>query len=459
MPVSVADAFTEQLLADPGAPVAWTATGMVTRAVLDQAARTVQERLLGVPCGRRIALCIGDGTTFLAAFLALARRGDAAILMDAADPRAPRRTLAQKLGACHVLVDTPELALLPCGGTAVAGVDRAIKLSSGSTGEPSAIAVGDAELLADASALEQAMGIGARDRVLAAVPMSFSYGVGNLLVPALAHGRCLVLPSPGPLGLLRAMRVGEPTVLPAVPALLRALLQGSFALPRSMRQRFQQPVHSFYGSTESGGVCYDRVGDAAERGTVGTPLPGVLVSIESMGAGEQDAGSHAQLEPSSGRVCIRSPAVGRVLDVSSSDCDCNPAAGCFLAPDIGSLVAGELVLHGRAGAVFDVGGHKVDPHEVERLIRELPQVTDACVLPWRDQHGRAVCAAIVAASELVVEDVRRHCARVLPAAKVPRCVAIVAQLPRCSRGKLAHAALRGLLHACCHDGAEAGPRA
>ena len=47
--------------------------------------------------------------------------------------------------------------------------------------------IGAAELLADASALEQTMGIGDGDRVFAAVPMSFSYGVGNLLVPALAR--------------------------------------------------------------------------------------------------------------------------------------------------------------------------------------------------------------------------------------------------------------------------------
>ena len=448
MSPSVAEAFAELLRADATAAVAWTASGTVSRGDLDQRARAIAELLRGIPAGRRIGLCVQNGATFLAAFLAMARRGDAAVLLDAADPRAPHVALASQLGAAPVLGDTPQLLLHAAGGQALAERDRAVKLTSGTTGEATAIAVGDAELLADATALEATMGIGAHDRVLAAVPMSFSYGVGNLLVPALALGRCLVLPSAGPLGLLRALRVAEPTVLPAVPALLRALLQGSLAMPSSMRlvisagaklppevavmfrERFQLPVHAFYGSTESGGVCYDQTGRAAERGAVGTPVQGVEIRIVP-----------------DGRVEIRSAAVGRVLATAGTgdSAPANPQQGCFLAPDLGALVAGELVLQGRVGAVFDVGGHKVDPHQLEGWIRQLPEVTDVSVLPFRDLHGRAVCAAVVAGTDIQVDDVRRHCARVMPAAKVPRCVLVVRDMPRCSRGKVSREALQQLL--------------
>ncbi|MFT4839619.1 MAG: acyl-coenzyme A synthetase/AMP-(fatty) acid ligase [Planctomycetota bacterium] len=448
MPLSVADAFGEFLRADPAAPVAWTATGIMTRASVDQHAAAIGELLQGIPVGRRIGLSVRDGATFLAAFLAMARRSHAVILMDAADPRAPRLDLAAQLGATAVLVDEPELSLRPCGGDAIAGTDRAIKLTSGSTGEPTAIAVGDVELLADAQALEQAMGICDGDRVLAAVPMSFSYGVGNLLVPALARGRVLVLPGTGPLGLLRAMRVGEPTVLPAVPALLRALLQGSLTLPASMRlvmsagaklpeevavsfrERFGLPVHAFYGSTESGGACYDQTGQAAERGSVGRPIDGVSVTIAD-----------------GGRVRIASKAVGRLLSTAGNEPEApeNPHDGGFVAPDLGAFVAGELVLHGRAGTVFDVGGHKVDPREVEDLIASLPQVVDVGVVPFCDEQGRAICAAVVAGRGLNEEQIRRHCARVLPPAKVPRRIVLVDELPCTSRGKLSREALQELL--------------
>ncbi|MCK5942045.1 MAG: AMP-binding protein, partial [Planctomycetes bacterium] len=235
MPPSVPDAFDSLLRGDPDACVCWTPTGERDRRDLDRRAAEVAAVLEAVTRGRRVGICVRDPFTFLAAFLALSRRGDAAVLFDAADPRAPRLDLAERFELAAMVVDVPELRVLELPGAAAAGTCRAIKLTSGSTGEPNAIAVDDAQLRADADALERTMGIGDGDRVFAAVPMSFSYGVGNLLIPALARGRELVLPAPGPVGLLAAMRRARPTVLPAVPALLRALLRGSAPLPDSMR--------------------------------------------------------------------------------------------------------------------------------------------------------------------------------------------------------------------------------
>ena len=120
MSPSVAEAFAELLRADATAAVAWTASGTVSRGDLDQRARAIAELLRGIPAGRRIGLCVQNGATFLAAFLAMARRGDAAVLLDAADPRAPHVALASQLGAAAVLVDTPQLLLHAAGGQALA---------------------------------------------------------------------------------------------------------------------------------------------------------------------------------------------------------------------------------------------------------------------------------------------------------------------------------------------------
>ena len=315
MAQSIADAFDALRCADPAAAVASTPVGARDRAALHAAAVDVERLLATVPEGARVGLCVRDGFLLLAAFLAVLRTRRCAVLLDAADPRAPHMALAGRLGAAAVLCDRDGLRLLPADGRAEAGRLRAIKLTSGSTGEPRAIGVGERELIADATQLERTMGIGDDDRVLAAVPMTFSYGVGNLLVPALLRGRALVLPdASSPIGLLRALRDGRPTVLPAVPALLRALLRGGFTPPESLRlvlsagaqlpvdvarawrERFALPVHAFYGSTESGGICYDRRGDAAERGLVGAPVDGVDVSLRA-----------------DGRVLVRSAAVGYAL--------------------------------------------------------------------------------------------------------------------------------------------------
>ena len=118
--------------------------------------------------------------------------------------------------------------------------------------------------------------------------------------------------------------------------------------------------------------------------------------------------------------------------------------GTFRSADLGQWCAGELQLSGRAGEVFDVSGHKVHPREVERVIARMPGVLDVVVVPWLDEHGRASCAALVAASVDEIA-VRRHCVRELPAAKVPRCIVVVPELPRTSHGKLQHGDVERLL--------------
>ena len=35
-------------------------------------------------------------------------------------------------------------------------------------------------------------------------------------------------------------------------------------------EKFKQPIHSFYGASECGGICYDQDGTTFEEGFVGT---------------------------------------------------------------------------------------------------------------------------------------------------------------------------------------------
>ncbi len=444
----VLEVLAARLRTDPGAAVAWTAAGRRTRADLAALAAAIGDRMAAVPAGSRVAVSVRDGFEFLAAVVAVWQLGCCAVLLDAADPRAPRLDLAQRLGAAALLDGGVGGRCVPLGGGAPAADLAVIKLTSGTTASPRAVGVGVAELIADGDALERSMAIGDGDRVLAAVPMSFSYGVGNLLVPALWRGRILVLPDARhPLGFLHALRQGEPTVLPAVPALLRALLAEPMALPASLRlvvsagaqlppavatafrARFGLPVHAFYGATEAGGICYDRTGAAAEAGSVGTPVHGVDVRLDA-----------------EGRVVVRSPAVGRALEP-----DPDLHAGTFRAPDLGVCRGGEWFLVGRCGDSFDVGGHKVHPREVEAVIAALAGVRDVAVVPWQDAGGRAAVAALVVAAGVDAAAVREHCARALPAAKVPRCVLLLPALPRDERGTLPRAAVERLLAAAGGD--------
>ena len=153
-----------------------------------------------------------------------------------------------------------------------------MKLTSGTTAAPRAIRFRSEQLLADCNQICETMGITDGDLNFAVIPLSHSYGFSNLLTPLLARGVPMVLSRdrhaarrpgrsraherdglPRNAGFLSGvLRDGGRAGAAAVAALhfrRRAAADGS---SEKFRQKFKQPIHSFYGSSECGGICYDR---------------------------------------------------------------------------------------------------------------------------------------------------------------------------------------------------------
>lgn len=409
--------------------------------------------------GDLVGLAAAPGPAMLAGFVALRRRGAVPLLCDSARPTADRLAALDRLGAVGFLAEAtgwPE-------GAEGWDLDRrspraprradpewgAVKLSSGTTGEPRGIAVASAALAADEAQLAATMGLSADDRALAAIPLAHSYGFSSLALPALTRGTPLVFPADrAPLAPLAAAEAHGATFFPTVPAWLgayvrlnappplaasvRLVISAGAPLPAEVaaafRARTGRPVHVFYGASESGGITFDRAGDAAERGTVGRAVDGVDLAVD----------------PSSGRLRVRSAAVaaGYLPDDAAELED-----GAFLTGDLAELVGGEVRLRGRADDWVLVRGKNVNPREVETTLREIPGVVDAAVFGADGPDGpRSVLRAIVAAptGDLDYARVLSHCRARLAEYKVPRSVVLVAELPRTDRGKIDRAALAGL---------------
>jgi acyl-coenzyme A synthetase/AMP-(fatty) acid ligase len=186
-------------------------------------------------------------------------------------------------------------------------------------------------------------------------------------------------------------------------------------------------VHAFYGASECGGISYDRAGDAAERGSVGTAIDGVSL----------------KLDPATGRLRVRSPAVAETyLPEPSAEL----ADGAFLTGDLAELEAGDLRLLGRADDWVMVRGRNVNPREVEVALERITGVEEASVFGVDGPDGpRSVLRAVVAVpgggvdAAAVVDDLRSR----LSAHKVPRSVTVVRELPRTDRGKIDREILAG----------------
>jgi acyl-CoA synthetase (AMP-forming)/AMP-acid ligase II len=251
----------------------------------------------------------------------------------------------------------------------------------------------------------------------------------------------------------------------------------SHATAAAFRARFGVPVHDFYGTSETGGIAYEAdlestsagvrsplgrspaslgctparkgarrsfsgkperpssligAGSQAEMGFVGTPLPGVTITIDRRG--QQD------LPPGEGRVVVSGPAVASTYHPTSSR---DLSAGRFRTTDLGRLdERGRLHLTSRLTSLINVGGRKVNPAEVERTLLGLEGIKDAVVLGVADPlRGEHVVAWVVSRNGTDESRIRAELARLLPRHAQPRVIRLVRALPRTPRGKLDRRAL------------------
>ncbi len=413
--------------------------------------------------GAIVALAAPDGPAFLAGLIGLRSAEFVALLLDPSAPAEERRRVARELGAVGVLecddawpsrIPDWTFSTIPTPARPQLPADAAfIKLTSGSTGSPRGVAVSGAALAADDDQLRKTMGLSAADILLCAVPMAHSYGLSSLALPALRSGATLVRPEEiGPFALMSAADICGATFFPTTPAWIGGLLRLSAppAWPESVRltisagapmppetaERFRevfgQRIHTFYGASECGGICYDRDGAAAERGTVGPPVEGVRVELTPI---------PGQNEPGVGQVLVRSAAAGLGY---VPEADPRLGSGRFLSGDIGSWLNNELVIFGRADDLINIRGKKVSPREVEIVIRRVPGVEDVVVMgvPVPGGAGETLRAVVAGKRHLIsVKRISSYCCEQLAPHKRPRSVLVVEELPRTARGKLDRAAL------------------
>jgi len=396
----------------------WTA-GALTQAALDFSPLLTPYR-----AGERIAFRIPNGAEWFALFLALQRGNLTAIPLDGAMPREGCLETARRLGGSALYLDGEFHALgksrtrrKPCS---------CIKVTSGSSSLPKAVECTAGHLLADGRQVIATMKIRPGDLNLAVIPLGHSYGLGNLVMPLIMQGTGVVCAGEYlPRQLVEWIKRYRVSVFPGVPALLRILAAlppgekkleslrtvisaGAVLTPTVAQEffaRFGLKIHNFYGASETGGICYDRTGNASLTGrSVGKPLAGVSVLVKTR------------------RVTVKSAAVAT-------------RSGQWRLGDFGERNSrGELVLLGRAGNGANIGGKKVHPLEVERALRALSGISDAAV--WLAQsNGRDLLIAGVETT-LSRAEIEKALAEKLPAWKLPKDYFIARELPRTLRGKL-----------------------
>jgi acyl-CoA synthetase (AMP-forming)/AMP-acid ligase II len=410
------------VIVDAGPGREWTAGELTARAL------SLQESFADLRAGQRVAFQMPNGAEWLAFFLALQAAGLAAMPLDGGLPLEGCLELSWRLRARALFAHGRLHAL---DSTAPATRAACIKITSGSSDAPKAIACRASHLLADGRNIIATMGVRPGDRNLAAIPLGHSYGLGNLVLPLILQGTGAVCAAEYlPRQLVDWIARHRVTVFPGVPALFRVLaaLPPGATLPllrtaisagamlsteiaQAFRARFGLKIHNFYGSSETGGISYDRSGAASLAGrSVGRPLRGVTVTVRAS------------------RITVSGPAVAA-------------RGGRWRLPDCGGWnPGGELVLLGRVGRGANIGGKKVHPLEIERALRSIPGVGDAHV--WLEHHGGRDTLAAAVETRHSRHKIEHALAEKLPAWKMPKRFILAAELPRTARGKLDVARLK-----------------
>lgn len=119
----------------------------------------------------------------------------------------------------------------------------------------------------------------------------------------------------------------------------------------------------------------------------------------------------------------------------------NPIAGAhdvaYRTGDLVRMLADESIeFIGRRDAQVKIRGVRVEPGEVEELLRRAPGVRDAAVVGHESDAGEISLIAGVVGVDLQVDALRRQLDASLPAAAVPSAILVLDALPRTPNGKV-----------------------
>jgi long-chain acyl-CoA synthetase len=322
-----------------------------------------------------------------------------------------------------------------------AQVPSLLKLTSGTTAVPRAIRFRSEQLLADCENICATMEITGADLNFGVIPMSHSYGFSNLITPLIARGVPMVLTGDRlPRAVLNDLARSKATVFPGTPLFYQAFCEMdegprlpnlrlcisagaplTAAVARNFREQFKQPIHSFYGSSECGGICYDREGTSFEDGLVGSPMSNVDVEF---------------IEPAAeaSQIRVRSAAVGDGYFPEPDEERLR--TGVFVPDDLLARHGSGLKIVGRISDVINVAGKKVNPAEVEAQLLQFAGVREAIVFGRKSsRRNEEVAACVVAAPTVRESELLTFCRTRMSAWQVPKQIFFLDEIPVNERGK------------------------
>lgn len=459
---------------------------------------------LDIAAGDHVAICMRNSIDWLIGFLAVIRAGGVVVLINSRGAPVELAEAASSTQSDLVLADEKRAALLREGGfggrillrsefpSAPAPFDpppaanrddpAVILFTSGTTGRVKGAVLTHDNIVTGIMSIQMAgtmvlfnnarkMGMEPAELIkrlpqqanLLVYPLFHISGLGaSFLSPFLAGSKIVVMPRWDAQDAARTIAEEKITAFAGVPTMLWDILQGADggnadlasltnvgtggqALPQNLLEEMRKAcpravMGTGYGLTETTGTVAMALGEDFLRKTAsaGRKLPLLEMRIE-------DADGNCLPDGEAGEVVVRGAQVMRgywgdeeaTAEVLSDD-------GWFRTGDIGYLdEEGYLFIVDRKKDMVICGGENIYCAEVERVLSEIPQISECATFGIPDERLGELLVAAVRAEGITGEQIQEHVTQRLAKYKAPAKVVFVdGSLPRNHLDKVDKIALR-----------------
>lgn len=342
-----------------------------------------------------------------------------------------------------------------------------ILYTSGSTGKPKGVVLSHLNMVTGAKSVATYLGNHSGDRILAALPFSFDYGLSQLTTALISGACCVLMEYLLPRDVIRMMEKQQITGLAAVPPLwiqlaqldwpqsinlhLRYFTNSGGKMPQAtlsaLRERAPKAApYLMYGLTEAFRSTYlppDQIDKRPD--SIGKAIPNAEVMVVRPDGVTCNPGEPGELVHRGSLV-----AMGYWNDADKTAERFKPTPGQLEGLTLTeiSVWSGDTVTMDEEGFLYFVGrhdemiktsGYRVSPTEVEEVIYASKLAREAVVFGVAHPVlGQAivVAAAAIEGQTLDTEKIINYCRREMPTFMVPAHVAEFDALPRNPNGKI-----------------------
>ena len=339
-----------------------------------------------------------------------------------------------------------------------------LQYTGGTTGKPKGAMLSHANLSAACSMYKlwtdpQRLSSPGEDRVICVLPLFHIFALTSVMLRSLYEGNELLLRARFDVATtLDDIEVKKATVFCGVPTMwialantpnidkrdfssLRYAASGGAALPVEVAERFQKltghRLGGGWGMTETSPAGTALPKDCAHKpGSVGLPLPGILMDIVAL-----DDPRRRLAPGEKGEIRIKGPNVTKGYWNTPAETAAAFADGYLLTGDIGYMDEdGYFYLVDRKKDMIISGGFNVYPRTIEEAIYEHPAVAEVIVIgvtdAYRGEAAKAFVQLKVGAGRFTLDELRAFLADRLGRYEMPAHLEFRDALPKTAVGKL-----------------------